>query len=158
MYMWWRGWVRGGMYCIHMWWCECLCVYVEHVSACVYVCSVLYVYVYICDVCYICSIYMHICASMSAVCIHAMCICVCCIAVCMCAICACVCYVCVLCVCVYIEGMIVSRYGLAGLPSQMQVLNLSSSTAGAASQSQFSVLQLDGSNPLPDCNLTPALI
>lgn len=101
---------------------------------------------------------MHICASMSAVCIHAMCICVCCIAVCMCAICACVCYVCVLCVCVYIEGMIVSRYGLAGLPSQMQVLNLSSSTAGAASQSQFSVLQLDGSNPLPDCNLMPALI
>ena len=61
------------------------------------------------------------CTNMNAVCIHAMCICVCCIAVCMCAICACVCCVCgsvclSLCVCIYIEGMIASRYGLAGLP------------------------------------------
>lgn len=102
---------------------------------------------------YICSIYMHrhMCTNMSAVCIHVMCIFVCCIAMCMCAICA----LCTMCMCVFILCLQVPWQDSS---TQMPALNLSLSTAGAASQSQFSVLQLDGSSPLPDCNLMPALI
>lgn len=76
----------------------------EHVSTCVYVCSVPYVYVYICDVCYIYVVY-------TCTCYVYMCVLYCCVYVCY----ICMCMLCV-CVYIYIEGMIVSRYGLAGLP------------------------------------------
>lgn len=88
------------------------------------------------------------CTSMSAVYIHAMCMCVHCIAVCY----MCMCVLC-LCVCVYIEGMIVSRCGLAGLP----LSDAGPEPLSVHYRSSFSVPVLS-SNPLPDCNLMPALI
>lgn len=139
---------EGDMHCIHMWWCECLCVYVEHVSTCVYVCSVLYVYVYICVVCYI---YIYVVYTCTGICVQTWVLCAYMLCVYLCAVllCVCVLYVhCVLCVyvclyCVYkCPGRtppLRCRSWTSLCPLQEQLLSLSSQFCSWMVQAHFPI-------------------
>lgn len=88
---------RHALYTYVMVWTAC--VYVEHVSTCVYVCSVLYVY--ICDVCYIYVVYTCtcICVQTWTLCAYMLCVYVCAVLLCVCVLYV---HVCAVCVCVYL--------------------------------------------------------